>query len=41
MRRLDLVSESIKKENKIVDSSFDFLGLSSFLSAEENVLDKI
>jgi hypothetical protein len=35
--RLELLSEQIKQQ-KIVESSFDFLNLSSFLTAEENVL---
>jgi hypothetical protein len=36
--RLELLSHNVKKEVKIVDSSFDFLGLSSLLTPEENVL---
>lgn len=35
--RLHLLAETVKKEPKIVDSSFDFLNLASFLTPEENV----
>jgi hypothetical protein len=35
--RLDLVNSQIKKETKIVSSSFDFLNLGSLLTPEENV----
>jgi hypothetical protein len=35
--RLHLVADSVKKDIKIVDSSFDFLNLASFLTPEENV----
>lgn len=36
-KRLDLLSQKIKKTPPHIDSSFDYLNLSSFLTKQENV----